>query len=185
VFDLDTFIADCETARDDTEPRLAVRDLLQRALDRPAAIADVLPPKRGGISLLHHTPQLTIINVVWAPGMKLFAHDHRMWAVIGVYTGREDNEFFRRSADGSGLVASNGKTLDPGVVAVLGDDTVHAVSNPLRQPTGAIHVYGGDFVNQPRSQWRPPDLVETPYDSAVVERAFADANAAWDARRDA
>jgi hypothetical protein len=46
-------------------------------------------------------------------------------------------------------------------------------------PTGAIHVYGGDFVAQPRSQWAPPDLLEEPYDVERVNRVFADANGAW------
>jgi predicted metal-dependent enzyme (double-stranded beta helix superfamily) len=29
------------------------------------------------------------------PGMTLGPHDHCMWAAIGVYTGGEDNTFFR------------------------------------------------------------------------------------------
>jgi predicted metal-dependent enzyme (double-stranded beta helix superfamily) len=32
-------------------------------------------------------------NVVWAPKMTIMPHNHCMWAVIGVYTGREDNIF--------------------------------------------------------------------------------------------
>ena len=27
-------------------------------------------------------------------------HDHRMWAVIGIYSGREENTFFRRAEQG-------------------------------------------------------------------------------------
>jgi predicted metal-dependent enzyme (double-stranded beta helix superfamily) len=129
---------------------------------------------------LHHTPELTIIDVVWAPGMVLFPHDHRMWAAIAVYTGREDNEFFRRPVEGRrGLVSSNGRTIETSDVALLGADTIHLVTNPGATPTGAIHVYGGDFVNQPRSQWLPPDLDEEPYDNGVVAKTFAAANAAW------
>jgi len=56
---------------------------------------------------------------------------------------------------------------------------VHSVTNPLGVPTGAIHVYGGDFVAQPRSQWAPPEQLEEPYDVERVNRVFADANAAW------
>jgi hypothetical protein len=37
-------------------------------------------------------------------------------------------------------------------VAALGDDTIHhAVFNANRQQTGAIHVYGGDFVATSRA----------------------------------
>jgi predicted metal-dependent enzyme (double-stranded beta helix superfamily) len=64
-------------------------------------------------------------------------------------------------------------------VLVLGDDAIHGVANPRDQLTGAIHVYGGDFVNQPRSQWGPGRLEERPYDMDEVNRQFAEANRAW------
>jgi predicted metal-dependent enzyme (double-stranded beta helix superfamily) len=66
----------------------------------------------------------------------------------------------------------------------LGADAVHSVDNPTWRFTGAIHVYGGDFVNQPRSQWDPDSLVEQPYDMEQVRRVFAEANAAWAAQAD-
>ncbi len=112
--------------------------------------------------------------------MQLFPHDHRMWAAIAVYTGREDNEFFRRPAEGTrGLVPSNGRRIETSDVALLGAETIHSVANPDARLTGAIHVYGGDFVNQPRSQWVPPELDEQPYDNDLVAKTFAEANAAW------
>lgn len=178
-FVVDDLIAACDAGIRESDPRGAVAAALRDALADPTAVADVLRPDRAGITLLHHSPALTVINVVWAPGMRIFAHDHRMWAAIGVYAGREDNEFFRRASRTSALVPSNGRTLDIRDVVVLGDDTIHAVHNPGSSPTGAIHVYGGDFVNQPRSQWRPPALEEEPYDAAAVARTFDDANGAW------
>jgi predicted metal-dependent enzyme (double-stranded beta helix superfamily) len=108
-----------------------------------------------------------------------------MWAAIGIYAGQEDNEFFRRSAPGArSLTASGGRELAVGDVIVLGDDTIHAVSNPLPRLTGAIHVYGGDFVNQPRSQWGPGPAEERPYDMDEARRQFAEANARWQAADD-
>lgn len=149
------------------------------AVSRPGVVADVLKPERAGITLLHHAPDLTIIDVVWAPGMRLFPHDHRMWAVIGVYTGSEENEFFRRSTSPTGLLPSSGRTLKGGDVVALGANVIHAVHNPSVKPTGGIHVYGGDFVNQPRSQWRPPDCDEEPYNPGDVAAEFEAANAKW------
>jgi predicted metal-dependent enzyme (double-stranded beta helix superfamily) len=96
-----------------------------------------------------------------------------MGAARAIYSGQESNEFYRRApAPGPGLVASGGKQLDTGEVMLLGDDAIHAVTNPVGVPTGAIHVYGGDFVNQARSQWVPPDLVEEAYDMNVVREQF-------------
>jgi predicted metal-dependent enzyme (double-stranded beta helix superfamily) len=133
---------------------------------------------------LHHTPDLTVIHVVWAPGMTLFPHDHRMWAVIGIYAGQEDNAFYRRTAPGARtLVESGGKELAEREVVVLGDETIHSVTNPLGVLTGAIHVYGGDFVNEPRSQWGPGPREERPFDLDEANRQFDEANAAWAAGR--
>jgi predicted metal-dependent enzyme (double-stranded beta helix superfamily) len=131
---------------------------------------------------LHHETDLTVLHVVWAPGMHLYPHDHRMWAAIGIYTGQEDNSFFRRPAPGATtLVDSGGTAVVAGGVLVLGDDAIHAVTNPLDRLTGAIHVYGGDFVNQPRSQWGPGPREERPYNMADVTRQFSDSNDAWHA----
>ena len=182
MFDLDQFIAECQQAGAESEPRQAIRDVLQRALERPGDVADALRPTEGGLDLLHHTPELTVLHVVWAPGMRLYPHDHRMWAAIGIYAGREDNEFFRVDAvdtERRSLTESGGKVATEGDVLLLGDDTIHAVANPTGRLTGAIHIYGGDFVNQPRSQWGPGPLDERPYDIDVARQQFAEANAAW------
>ena len=180
VFDVDAFVADCVAARGETEPRLAIRTVLERALADPGAVGDALQPTEGGLTMLHHAPDLTVIHIVWAPRMQLYPHDHRMWAAIGIYAGREDNAFFRRDPDAPRLlVDSGGKDIGAGDVLLLGDDVIHAVTNPDRKLTGAIHVYGGDFVNQPRSQWGPGPREERPHDMNLLRRQFADANRAW------
>lgn len=177
VFDVDELVAGCRAALAEDQPRLAIRDVLSRALERPAAVGDVLRPSAGGITLLHRSEDLTVLDAVWAPGMRLFPHDHRMWAVIGIYAGQEDNAFYRR--EGTGLTDSGtGRSIAEGDVLVLGDDVIHAVTNPLSRLTAAIHVYGGDFVDHPRSQWGPGPVEERPYDMAIVQEEFAKANAA-------
>jgi predicted metal-dependent enzyme (double-stranded beta helix superfamily) len=183
VFDVDDFIQSCRECLAESEPRTAIRETVARAVSDPAAVRSVLRSEKAGISFLHRADDLTVLHVVWAPGMQLFPHDHRMWACIGIHDGREDNEFFRRAGPGGGLVESGGKRLDESDVVLLGDDTVHSVTNPLRVPTGAIHVYGGDFVAQPRSQWAPPELTEEPYDVDRVNQVFTAANDAWQAGR--
>jgi predicted metal-dependent enzyme (double-stranded beta helix superfamily) len=180
MFDVDELIAASRAALSEAEPRLAIRDVLERTMADRSAVADALQPREGGLRFLHHSPELTILDLVWAPGMRLFPHDHRMWAAIGIYTGREDNTFFRRSVDDrTTLTESGGKRVDEGDVVLLGDDTIHAVTNPLDRLTAAIHVYGGDFVNTARSQWGPGDLEERPFDMDHLRRQFAEANEAW------
>jgi predicted metal-dependent enzyme (double-stranded beta helix superfamily) len=183
VFDVDELVADCRTALGEGEPRRAVREVLDRVLSAPDELAETLDPQEGGLNLLHNAPDLTVIHVVWAPGMVLYPHDHRMWAVIGIYAGIEDNAFFRRpSPEARTLVESGGKHLDVGDTVILGDDVIHSVANPARKLTGAIHVYGGDFVNQPRSQWGTEPYEEAEWSMEDARKQFADANEAWRAQ---
>jgi predicted metal-dependent enzyme (double-stranded beta helix superfamily) len=182
MFDLDDFLDRCRDARAETEPRRATREVLDRALERPERVGAALDPREAGFTLLHHADDLTVLHVVWAPGMHIFPHDHRMWAVIGIYVGQEDNTFYRRAGAGRRtLVESGGTELGVGDTVLLGDDTIHRVDNPATTLTGAIHVYGGDFVNQPRSQWGPGAPEERPYDIAEARAQFARANEVWHA----
>jgi predicted metal-dependent enzyme (double-stranded beta helix superfamily) len=123
---------------------------------------------------LHVSPELTILKVVWAPGMSFGPHDHRTWAAIGIYTGGEDNAFYRRNGDT--LAESGGKSLRPRDVVLLGDNVVHAVTNPTAEFAGAIHIYGGDFFAIPRSEWRGQPYREQPYDVDYVLDYFEAAN---------
>ena len=91
--------------------------------------------------------------------MTLLPHNHNMFAVIGLYGGREDNMFWRRLPDegngaGPALEAAGAESMGPGQAATLGPDIIHSVANPIAKLTSALHVYGGDFFNPPtpRSQ---------------------------------
>ena len=179
MFDVDNLIGECRAAIGEGEPHRAVREVLERTVADAGAVGDALQPRMGGLQLLYCAPELTVLHAVWAPGMVLFPHDHLMWAAIGIYAGEEDNAFYRRKPDEPTTVAATGgKELKEGDVLVLGKDAIHGVTNPLDRITAAIHVYGGDFVNQPRSVWGPGPLEERPYDFDVIQAQFAEANAA-------
>jgi predicted metal-dependent enzyme (double-stranded beta helix superfamily) len=178
MFDLDRFVADCRAVLDSPSAEAAIKEMLTAVVARPANVEAALgTPRVGGISTLHHSPELTVLNVVWAPGMAIYPHDHRMWAIIGLYGGREDNVFYRRN--GGRLATAGDRELNVSDVAVLGKNVIHAVSNPLRTFTGAIHIYGGDFFGVERSEWTGDTLEERPYDMAHARSAFAEANARW------
>ena len=50
MFDVEEFVAECRAALVEQHPAVAVKEVLERALSRPAAIDDVLGvPDRGGI----------------------------------------------------------------------------------------------------------------------------------------
>ena len=85
MFDLDALLSDLASCTQEDDTRRAAKELLERALRAAGAVADALAPTRGGITLLHQSADLTVINVAWAPGMQIMPHDHRMWAIIGIY----------------------------------------------------------------------------------------------------
>ncbi len=186
MFDLDRFAADCRAAlAEDRGGHRAVREVVARAVADPGGVlAELGEPGRAEVRKLYHAPDLTILNVVWGPRMTIHPHNHRMAAVIGVYTGCEDNIFWRRVEGGGGRVeAAGAKALRTRDCAVLGRDIIHSVTNPIPGLTGAIHVYAGDFFAAERSEWDAEALTEQPYDVANTMRLFEESNAALDAGR--
>ncbi len=173
----DELVAACMEAMADPDPRGAVREVLCRVVT-DGTLTETRAEFTAGLHVLYRSENLTVLNVIWPPLMTLFPHDHRMWAVIGIYSGREDNAFYRRYDDS--VIPSGGKELADGAVLLLGDDVIHSVHNPSRSShTGAIHVYGGDFVGTPRSQWDPTTLTEQPYDLQLVRGEFDRAERAF------
>jgi predicted metal-dependent enzyme (double-stranded beta helix superfamily) len=184
-FDLDRFIDNCHGALGERSPQKAVREILARTVAEPGAVLRTLgEPKWAQVQKLHHSPELTVLNVIWAPKMTVMPHNHRMWAIIGIYTGREDNIFWRRIEDESGgrVEAAGAKSMSARDAVPLGHDIIHSVTNPIAQFTGALHVYGGDFFEAERSEWDPLTLREQRYSVEKTMRMFEEANAAHAAR---
>ncbi len=179
MFETDRFIADCKAALAEDSSHKSVREIVARAVADPAEVLRGLgEPPKAGVQKLYHTPELTILNVIWGPHMTLMPHNHEMWAVIGVYSGREDNIFWRRIKDEAGgkIEAAGAKALCEKDAEPLGPNIIHSVTNPVRKLTGAIHVYGGDFFGTPRSEWDAGTLLEAPYDVEKNMRLFEESN---------
>jgi predicted metal-dependent enzyme (double-stranded beta helix superfamily) len=163
---LDEFVGACQAAVVEDRPMLAVKELVERAVtDR--AVLDDLPGDGPGIFTLHRDPTLSIFQIVVPPGYTSLPHDHLMWAVVGICSGREDHDFFRRA--GATLEGSGGRSIYDGDVLALGGETIHGVGNPLQHAqTVAIHAYGGDLVSATRSMWVPDPWTEELYDARRV-----------------
>jgi predicted metal-dependent enzyme (double-stranded beta helix superfamily) len=179
MFDLDRFKADCCAALRDRSALLAVREVVARAVEVPEAVMKALgEPRRAEVHSLHRSADLTILNVIWGPRMTVMPHNHEMWAVIGIYTGREDNIVWRRipREPGGRIEAAGARALSTGDAFPLGHEIIHSVTNPIGRLTGAIHVYGGDFFGVPRSEWDAERLVEQPYDVHKTLQLFEESN---------
>src|SRR5262245_37771403 len=96
MFDLERFIAECEAAVV-TGCQPVSREMVRQAIPDPAGIINALgEPKRAGAHILHTSPRLTVLHILWPPNHTQAPHNHLLWAEVGVYSGREDNIFWRR-----------------------------------------------------------------------------------------
>lgn len=175
MFDLDRFIADLRASLVERS-RQATREVVARAVADPASLMQCIgEPTKGGAQVLHQASDLTVLNVIWVPNQVTLPHDHRMAAVIGMYSGREDNVFWRRVVNPTRfqIEAAGGEALGVGDATILGRDIIHSVINPLGRISAAIHVYDGDFFAAERSMWDPETLSEAPYDLAAVSKGMA------------
>ncbi|MDB4583998.1 hypothetical protein N9164_12660 [Draconibacterium sp.] len=176
MFDKDRFIEECIAALPDGQQ--AVREVVAAAVaDSSSVMAALGEPQQAGITPLHRSSELTILNFAWAPCMSLMPHNHQMYAVIGIYSGREDNVYWRRTE--TSIEAAGAKSLGVGDVATLGSQIIHSVLNPIEKMTCALHVYGGDFFEpeEPRSEWDHETLQEQAWDIDRVRTLFARADA--------
>ena len=157
MFDLEAFVESCRSVVGDPHAAKKVLELMREAVADPDAVAAAvppLPPKTGVLDApLFRSPEMTVLNVTLRPHACSIPHDHRMWAVIGIYKGEEANTFFRRGA--AGLEEANRRTLRTGEAMLLGADVLHAIENPLDEPTLGLHVYGGDLLAAERRMWNP------------------------------
>lgn len=179
MFDVQGFIADCLAAVRSDPTHRSVRELVARAVADPGAVLKGLgEPTKAELQTLHRSDELTVLNLVWGPRMTLAPHNHNMWAVIGIYTGREDNIFWRRLPDDARarVEAAGAQALGAGDAVPLGRDIIHSVTNPIPRLTGALHVYGGDFFAAKRSEWNPETLEEGPLDVKNTVRMFEESN---------
>ena len=168
--DRERFVADCVAAHR-SDGMQAVHEVLERAVADHAAVLDALgAPREAGLDVMHASPDFTIFAAHWTPQMNLLAHDHMMAALIGIYTGREDNILWRRGE--AGLEAFGARCLFEGDVAALPADAIHSVTNPLQRFTGGIHIYDGDFFAVERHQWDPETLAEQRSDGATIRAMF-------------
>ena len=180
MFDLDKFVSDCCAAVEQDPSHRAAREVAARAVADPSAVLKGLgEPERAGVTSLYRSDTLTVLNVIWGPLMNVPVHNHEMWAVIAVYTGREDNIFWRRIEDemGETIEAAGAKSLAVKDAEPLGRDIIHSVVNPVDRLTGAIHLYGGDFFEVERHEWDPETHRERPFDIERTRGYFERSNA--------
>jgi predicted metal-dependent enzyme (double-stranded beta helix superfamily) len=167
---IEELIEGCREAVTRPEPVANVMGILgsflhQHRLDQHPGTAD-----RSTYEALYRGPELLVLHGVVPPTpAPVDPHDHRMWAVIGVYHGEEVNQLFARTDDGS-LAPTERFSLTTGEIRPLDASTIHSVQAAGGRYLGAVHVYGGDLFATPRSRWH--DGIEQPNDESALPAFF-------------
>jgi predicted metal-dependent enzyme (double-stranded beta helix superfamily) len=95
-----------------------------------------------------------VTAVAFNPGVITDIHDHRVWGVVGVYQGVEDQMLYKRT--GPGGIRPAGR-----IISQAGDcsyllppeEEIHTVANPTGDCSVSIHIYGADIVRVPRRNY--------------------------------
>jgi hypothetical protein len=67
MFDTDRLVVDCRGAAA-ANGSSGVLDVVSRAVNVPREILTSLgEPRRAGIQVLHRSPELTVLNLIWGP----------------------------------------------------------------------------------------------------------------------
>jgi predicted metal-dependent enzyme (double-stranded beta helix superfamily) len=168
--DLSELIEGCREVAGGDTPTRDVAELVAGFLHQPDLPRLLGDGDRSTYEALYRGEDILVLHGVVPPTPAPVApHDHRMWAVIGVYQGLEQNELFVRD-EGSGLETVDRFAVAAGEVRTLDPSTIHSVQARGDRYLGAIHVYGGDLFGTPRSTW--VDDVECPLDESALPAFF-------------
>jgi predicted metal-dependent enzyme (double-stranded beta helix superfamily) len=160
----------CRDAATTDDPVAGVMAVLDAFLHQPNLERQLGRADRSTYEALYRGPDLLVLHAVVPPTPRpVDPHEHRMWAVIGVYRGQEDNQLFARS-DRAALEPTERFSITPGEIRPLDVSTIHTVQAVGGHYLGAVHVYGGDLFGTPRSTWR--DGVEQPNDESALPAFF-------------
>jgi predicted metal-dependent enzyme (double-stranded beta helix superfamily) len=161
AFDKEAFVASCHDALAETDVVAAVTETVQRVL--------VECGESIGTSdeTLHRSPILTVQRLRWGSGALTDPHEHRLWAVVGVYRGEEQNRFYERGP--TGLRPTGERVVARGDVLSLAPDVIHSAASIGSDWLGGLHVYGGDLFAVERSAWDPAGQ-EHPYEAVASQR---------------
>jgi hypothetical protein len=134
MYTLDDLVSELRDARRSGADG-SIEEAVRRAIAERPLVGDP-----GRFQVLHDEPGLTILHVVVGGGFTSPPHDHRTWAVIGVYSGQEDNSFYKLVGDSRAIEPAGGRSVGEREILSLGTDAIHRIANPRRDPLIAARL---------------------------------------------
>jgi predicted metal-dependent enzyme (double-stranded beta helix superfamily) len=166
---LAAFLAACRHARPELDWPERMAQAMRRLLaDAGPSLAaelrtDIAASEQKGIAVYAQGPDLTVYAVSGQGGLRSAPHDHATTAVVGLIEGSEGYKVYRRERERA--VETGRVRVAAGQVAVMGEDTVHAMWCEPGESGLSLHVYGNShFDADGRHQWDPVTLAEEPFE---------------------
>jgi predicted metal-dependent enzyme (double-stranded beta helix superfamily) len=167
--ELDRFLAAARDARPAIDWPERVAEAMRRLLaDAGPGLADELgadiaASDQKGIAVYAQGPDLTVYAVSGQGGLRSAPHDHATTAVVGLIEGSEGYKVYRR--EGHRAVETGRVRVAAGQVAVMPQETIHAMWCEPGEAGLSLHVYGNShFDVAERRQWDPATLTEEPFE---------------------
>lgn len=171
-FELDGFVADIREIASKEDAANQLRAYMDVVFADPTAVAAAIPQDMQGDVILFEDDTVSIWHTYFAPAISVPAHDHQMSAVIGVFQGRERNDFFQVDPEG-GVQRSGQIELGAGDVALIGPSAIHSVTCISETPCTGLHVYLGNLTTVERSLFDVDRGKVMRFDDANYERLMA------------
>lgn len=146
---LSKFISDCCELTHNPQQVAKIAEAMRRLLP---VLASTLQSKNEA-TVLYSAPNLLIASIQFPPFAATPAHTHGVWSVIGLISGSERNSFYTHTE--TGLKQTHTRALQARDCITLDANVIHSVKNPHPLPSMALHVYGGNILEAPRSMWDP------------------------------
>lgn len=175
AFDSDAFVRSCLDALDESVPADAIGELIERAVSEPRslALACPVPTDIDDDGVIHVSDELLVCHAIFPRQFHTGIHNHGVEAVIGVWSGYEDNHLYAETA--SGLRPLGARRVESGGVLILEADAIHDVHTPPTAWSAALHVYLGNISALPRSEWSSTDTPRSAFDGEQQERRWTEA----------
>ncbi|WP_299351337.1 hypothetical protein [uncultured Shimia sp.] len=168
---VDTIVAQLRAAAAGKTPIKDVRTIVETLVADPERAANTFGDP-GEDVILFEDETVSIWYCHFHPGMSVPAHDHQVSGTIGVFRGRERNDFFEADPSG-GLRKSSDVFLGPGDTLSFGPSAIHSVSCVSETPCNGLHVYLGPLTTVERTLFDIDKGAEMPFDDENYDRLMA------------
>ncbi|MFB6192469.1 MAG: hypothetical protein ABEI11_04015 [Haloarculaceae archaeon] len=135
--------------------------------------------------LYRREEKLSFFTLALPPGVETPVHDHLAWGLVGIYSGAQEEEFYRRTGDGDADVGHaeldhlGTETMEVGdfYELVPPNNDIHRVRTSSDVPSVSVHLLGADVGCIQRHQFDPDDefveLFQSHYTNVRCDRSLS------------